>query len=125
MDRQEIFRSARCTVPVALALMALAAPLSGWAWALCYGASALWGAANLASLALVLDALVAQRALVPGLLAVQLKLVVLFGGLALIVMAPLFNLWAFLAGFHTVFGVVLTLHLRATLFAGAPARRAA
>ena len=125
MDRQEIFRSARCTAPVALALAALAAPCLGWAWALCYGASALWGGANLVALALVLEALVAQRALVLGLLAVQLKLVVLLGGLALIVMAPFFNLWAFLAGFHTVFAVILTLHMRATLFAGAPARRAA
>lgn len=124
MDRLDINRCAFRTIPAALALTALLVPAAGWAWALCFGASALWGAANLFCLGLVLDAVVLHRRVVPGLIAVQIKLAVLFGGLAAIALSPFFTPSAFLAGFHTVFAVILATMARG-LFRAPVARREA
>lgn len=111
MDRQDIYNSAALTFPTALLLGLISLPLMGWEWSLCMVLSAFWGATNLWALGLVLDAIVLQRSVMRGLLAVQIKLVTLFGGLFLLVGLPVFNIWAFLVGFHVIFAVALVKNL--------------
>jgi hypothetical protein len=106
MERRDIEHCAAWTAPVAVVLAALLWPLTGGPWALCFLASAVWAAANLWALGRLLDAIVMRRPLVQGFLALQVKLGVLFGGGAALVLAPFFMASAFLVGFHVVFAVI-------------------
>lgn len=100
MTRHEINHCAVRTLPVAAALAAVMMPAAGGARALCFGLSAAWGAANLAVLAWLLEATLQRRSRWTVALAFHLKLASLFGGAALIALAPFFSPLAFVLGFH-------------------------
>jgi hypothetical protein len=119
MERRDIYHCAAWTAPVAAVLAALLWPLTGGPWALCLLASAVWGAANLWALGLLLEAIVMRRPLMQGFLALQVKLGTLFGGGAALVLAPFFTPGAFLVGFHVVFAVIVAhvIHRAATAHA--------
>ncbi|MBN1475930.1 hypothetical protein JXA47_04180 [Candidatus Sumerlaeota bacterium] len=112
MERRDIEHCAVWTAPVAAVLASLLWPLMGGAWALCLLASAVWAAANLWALGLLLEAIVMRRPLVQGFLALQVKLGILLGGGAALMLSPLFTPVAFLVGFHVVFAVIAAQAIR-------------
>ena len=113
MNRQDIWRSVSLTAGVALILAAVAWPLFGRDWALCFVLSALWGAGNLWLLARIFHSMMGpDQNLGVALYWTLVKPPFLIVGGAMIILAPFFSASAFLIGFHVILTVIVARTIR-------------
>jgi hypothetical protein len=103
MNRTDLDRCALLASTLALAAGLLIWPVVGVGWALCLCLSTAWGAANFWLLGRTLMSLAGAEARpLAGVAWVLIKLPVLFGGAAALVMSPVFSASALLIGLHVV-----------------------
>lgn len=106
MNRSDLTRCALATVPVAFLLAFTLAPLTGVAWSLCFGLTAVWAGANLWALGWLMEALALRKDVKSAAIALQVKLAILLIGVLTLVNLPIFSFPAFVAGFHVIFAVI-------------------